>query len=606
MSRTLLSNNPPVQNQVPGVSATLRGETLCAMSARVIIVTMKSAIALLLSSLCCSAASADLILHNAKILTVDSGFSVKQAIAIRGDRIVRTGTHADVMSAERGPQTRLIDLHGKTVVPGLFDSHVHPLEAGLSEFRAKLPALDSFAAVQTYIRQQAAHTPKGQWIVVPRTFPTRLRELRMPTREVLDVDPDHPVMFDASYVVIVNSLALKMSGITRDTPNPPRGEILHERNGEPNGILKNAQSLLKGLSTKAAFTDDEKAKALQDMLDRYVSAGLTSIGDGKIQDDELRIYRKLKAEGRLPLRVTATLWKDANRPLAELQSEIKGAGFKTGDGDDWFRFGAFKINVDGGMTIGTAYQRAPYGPFGEQLYGKTDPKDRGQLFEAPDKLLAIMRTARESGWQLSAHCQGGGAIDGFMDAMEALDREKPMRSTRSHLIHASFQSPETIARMARIGISADVQQAWLYFDSAALEKVFSNAGMRWFFPLHSYLAAGIHPAGGSDHMIGHDKDRAVNPYNPFLGMWTAVTRLNTAGTAMHPEERISREDALRMYTVWAAWRHFADSSRGSLEAGKLADLVVLDRDYLKCPEDELRRIQPAAVMIAGKLVRDLK
>ena len=547
-------------------------------------------------------AEADLILHNGKIVTVDAGFSVQQAVAIRGDRIAAVGSDQAILNAERGAHTKLIDLHGRMVLPGLFDSHVHPLGGALSEFRAPLPVLDSFAAVQSFIRQQAAKTPPGEWIVVPRTFPTRLRELRMPTREVLDVDTAHPVMFDASYVVVVNSLGLKRSGITRDTPNPARGEIVKDAHGEPNGILKNAQSLLKGLKPEGQFTEREQLQALEEMLQRYVAAGLTSIGDGAVQENEIQLYRTLKAQNRLPLRVTMTWWHNAAKPIEELRKEIQSADVTTNSGDEWLRFGAFKINVDGGMTIGTAFQREPYGPFGAQLYGKTDPQDRGQLFESPEKLLAILRIARDAKWQLSAHCQGGGAIDGFLQALAALDREAPIAPTRSHLIHASFQSPAAIAEMKRMGVLADVQPAWLYLDSPALEKVFGSDGMRYFFPLRSYLDAGIGIAGGSDHMIGHDKNSATNPYNPFLGLWTAVTRLNTRNEVVHAEERITRAEALRMYTTGAAFRHFAENSRGSIERGKLADLVVIDRDYLTCPEDEIRRIEPVAVMIGGRIV----
>lgn len=545
------------------------------------------------------AADADLILYHGRIVTVDKTFSIQQAVAIRGGRIAMTGADSSVLRSQRGAHTRLIDLHGRMVLPGLFDSHVHPFGAALSEFRQPIPALDSFAAIQGYIRSQAARTPKGQWIVVPRTFPTRLRETRMPDRHVLDVDPDHPVMFDVSYVVVVNSLGLRVSGITRDTPNPPRGEIVHDSTGEPNGILRNAQGLLKGLDPAATFSEEEKLQALEAMLRRYVDAGLTSIGDGAVQEEDIRLYRRLKAQNRLPLRVTMTWWHDASKPLEALKAEIQSADFTTGTGDDWLRFGAFKINIDGGMTIGTAFQRAPYGVFGRQLYGMTNPDDRGQLFESHEKLVAIMRTARDRNWQLSAHCQGGGAIDGFLDALETLDREKPMRPSRSHLIHASFQSPEAIARMKRIGILADVQPAWLELDSAALTQVFGYPGMRYFFPLRSYRNAGIVIAGGSDHMVGYGKDTAVNPYNPFRGMWTAVARRNTANQTLYPEERVTREEALKMYTIWAAYRHFADTTRGSLEAGKAADLVVIDRDYLTCPEDEIRAIQPLMVMIDG-------
>ncbi|WP_321470968.1 amidohydrolase [uncultured Paludibaculum sp.] len=547
-------------------------------------------------------ANADLILHNGKILTVDAKFSVQSAVAITGGRIAMVGSDTAVLAAERGPKTVVTDLHGATVLPGLFDSHVHPLGAGLSEFRGKLPVFDSYDAIRQYIRAQAARTPKGQWIIVPRTFPTRLRELRMPTRELLDETKDHPVMFDASYVVVVNSLGLKVSGITRDTPNPPRGEIVHDRNGEPNGIIRNAQHLLKGLKEDAGFTLDEKRRALEEMLRRYVEAGLTSIGDGAVYAEEIGIYRDLKAAHRLPLRVTLTARYDAGRPLDDLRAAIQALPYKTNDGDDWLRFGAFKVNVDGGMTIGTAYQRHPYGEFGAQLYGMTNADDRGQLFESAEKLLEIFRTARDKGWTLSAHCQGGGAIDNFIGALAQLDKERSVAPTRSHLIHASFQNPHAIAEMKRLGLLADVQPAWLYFDSPGLQKTMSAEAMKYFFPLRSYIDAGIIVAGGSDHMIGHDKNSAVNPYNPFQGMWNAVTRRNILGEVVHPEQRVTREEALRMYTIWAAYRHFAEKSRGSLEAGKLADLVVIDHDYLKCPIDEIRQIEPTQVMIEGRTV----
>jgi len=266
------------------------------------------------------------------------------------------------------------------------------------------------------------------------------------------------------------------------------------------------------------------------------------------------------------------------------------------------KFGAFKLTLDGGMTIGTAYQRYPYGPFGKQLYGKTDPDDRGQLFIQPAKLLAVMRAARDRGWQLTTHDQGGGAVDTFLDTLEALDREKPIAPTRSHLIHASFQSPEAIARMKKMGILADAQAAWLYHDAPALEQVFGYDGMRYFYPLRSYLDAGIVVAAGSDHMIGFDKNRAVNPYNPFLSMWIEVTRLTDRGKVMHGEEKITRAEALKTHTIWPAYLQFAEKERGSIEAGKLADLVVIDRDYLNCPEQQIKDIQSVMTILNGRIV----
>ncbi|MBV8820616.1 MAG: amidohydrolase, partial [Acidobacteriaceae bacterium] len=484
---------------------------------------------MLLAAAALHAADADLILHHGRIVTVDARFTIAQAVAMKDGLIAAVGSNDTVLHDERGPKTRVIDLRGATVIPGLIDAHVHALEAGLSEFRSPLPKLDSFAAIQEYVRTKARSTPKGQWLVVPRTFPTRLKELAMPTRQVLDVATEHPVMFDASYVVVVNSLGLKISGIT----------------DAPDGILRNAQGRLKGLDSTVSFSEAEKLQALEDMLKRYAAAGLTSVGDRKNGREEIELYRKLYARHRLPVRVAMTWWLDINRPQDDLIRDIRSFDGTTNAGDHWLRLQSFKVNVDGGMTIGTAYQRQPYGPFGKQLYGQPDPDSRGQLFAPPAKLLAVMRAARDRGWQLSAHSQGGGAVDAFLDAMEALNREKPLAPSRSHLIHASFQSADAIARQKRLGVLADVQAAWLYLDGPALERVFGVDGMRMFYPLRSYLDSGVVIAGGSDHMIGHDKNRATNPYNPFLSMYVAVTRRTRSGEVIHPEQRISRADALR-------------------------------------------------------------
>lgn len=551
---------------------------------------------------CAFGADADLILHNGKIVTVDAQFSLRQAVALKDGKITAVGRDAEVLK-ERGADTKVIDLKGRTVLPGLFDSHVHALEAGLSEYRAPLPPLDSIAAVQTYLRERAKSTPKGEWIIVPRTFPTRLAELQMPTKDVLDVLTEHPVMFDASYVVIANSLALKLSGITRDTPNPPGGEIVKDAKGEPNGILKNAARLLKGIPRGGAgLTEADRLKALEDQLGRYVAAGLTSVNDRAVNAEQIALYRKLKEQGRLPIRVALTWRPDASPPVDELAAAIRSADYVTKQGDDWLRFAAFKLTLDGGMTIGTAYQRYPYGAFGKQLYGKTNPDDRGQLFIAPEKLTAVMRVARDRGWQLTTHDQGGAAVDTWLDTLEALDKERPIRESRSFVMHASFQSPAAIARMKKMGVLADAQPQWLYKDAPALEKVFGRAGMRYFYPMRSYLDAGIVVAAGSDHMIGHDKNKAVNPYNPFLSMWIMVSRKTDRGDVMVPEERITRVEALKTHTIWGAYSEFTEKRKGSIEVGKLGDFVVVDRDFLTCPEDQIKAIEPVMTVLGGKVV----
>jgi len=557
---------------------------------------------LFLAALPLAGADADLILHNGKILTVDSSFNVAEAIAIKGGRIVATGRSNAVLGAEKGPQTKVVDLAGKTVLPGLIDAHVHAIGAGLSEFKSKLPPLDSIADIQSYIREKAKTTPAGEWIVVPRTLPPRLKEQRFPTKTDLDVVTTHPVAFDGSYVWSANTVGLKLSGITRDTPNPPGGEVVKGPDGEPNGILRAASQLLKGIRDEARASETERREALETMLKLYAAAGLTTVGDRAVTAPDVATYQALKEQGRLPVRAVLTWRIDASRPLDQIEQEINSKTWTTNQGDERLKFGTFKVTLDGGQSVGTAYQRMPYGPYGRQLYGQTNPDARGTLFVDREKLTGIFRAARNKGWQLTSHAQGGAAIDVLLDAFEALDKEKPIGPTRSHVMHGSFMSEEAIARMKKMGILADVQGGWLHFDVPALEQVFGYKNMRYFFPLQSYLKSGIIIAGGSDHMIGHDKNRAVNAYNPFFNMWMSISRKTREGKLIYPEEKITREQALRMYTNGSAYLHFSEKTLGSLEKGKLADLVVIDKDFLACPEDEIRHIQALATMVEGKLV----
>jgi len=551
--------------------------------------------AILLSAAPLIAADADLILHNGKIVTVDSAFSIAEAVAVKDGRVVAVGRNADVLARERGPKTQVIDLKGQTVLPGLTDTHMHPLGAALSEHNTPFAVLRSFADIQSYIRQQAAKTPKGQWIQVPKTFPGRLVEMRMPDRAVLDATPDHPVFYDASYASAVNSYALKMSGISRDTADPPGSRIVKDAKGEPNGILVGrASSLIKNAPRPRSFTELEQIDALEQMLKRYAATGLTSIGDRGTSAEAFAFYTILKKQNRLPVRVVMTA---RLRP-----EEIERSTWTTGQGDEWLKWGSFKVGLDGGMNAGTAYMREPYGPFGAQLFGIDDAHNHGVINFTPDELLKVMRAAYNKGWQLSAHSQGGGAVDALLKTFETLNKEKPIAPTRSHWIHASFLSQDAIARAQAIGVLVDVQPDWLHFDGMSLSKVMSKDAMRYFIPLRSLVNAGVVFAGGSDHMVGWDKNTAINAYNPFLGMWIAITRKTMQGEVIHPEERLTRQEALKMYTAWAAHLQHSEKDRGSIEVGKLGDVVVLDRDYLTCPEDDIRKIEPVMTIVSGRVV----
>lgn len=559
---------------------------------------MWKALSLLL--LCGPLFAATLILHNGKVVTLDPQNSIQQAVAIDNGRILAVGSNEAVL-ALRKPDTQVIDLRGRMVLPGLIDPHVHALGGALSEFREPLPPLDSIAAIQKHILEKAKTTPKGEWIVVPRTLPPRLREMRMPTRADLDVVTTHPVAFDGSYVWSANSLALKISGITRDTPNPPGGEVVKGPDGEPNGILRAASSLLKGVREDRPFSDAEKLAALEKMLSLYAQTGLTTIGDRAVGKAEVALFRQLHAAGKLPVRTVLTWRINTNRPLPTVLEEIRDTPWTTNQGDEWLKFGTFKVTLDGGQSVGTAYQRMPYGPFGRQLYGQTNPDARGTLFVQPDDLYTIFAEARKKGWQLTSHVQGGSAIDILLDVFERLDKDSPIAPSRSHVMHGSFMSPDALQRMKRMGIVADIQPHWLHLDVPALRRVFGLDNMRWFFPLRSMIDMGIITAGGSDHMIGHHRDRAVNPFNPFYAMWMAITRRTTEGQVIYPEERITREQALKMFTIWPAYMIFDEKTKGTIEKGKFGDLTVIDRDLFLCPEDEIRQIEAVLTIVGGHI-----
>jgi predicted amidohydrolase YtcJ len=550
---------------------------------------------------------ADLIFHHAKVVSVDAKFRIFEAIAVRDGRVLALGEDEAVLKWA-GPKTRVIDTDGRTILPGLYDSHVHPLSAATSELEGPLPVLHSLKDVFASIRKQAEKKPAGEWIIVRYAFPTRLDEARFPTRAELDQAADrHPVLYHAGPACVVNSVALKLSGVTRDTPSPPGGMIVKDpASGEPTGMLRNAYGALKGLPTReGSGTPAARREAVKKLFGLYNSLGLTSIADRDAGRDSLDIYLALRDNHELTVRVNVARSFNPSGTRAEVVRKLEalpgpdGRGGPTGVGDTWVRIGPIKLYMDGGMLTGSAYMRQPW-PKG-QTYQITEDNYRGQLFLKPEQLQIVLDEAVRRRWQMTAHTAGEGAMDVLLDGYELLNRQVPIKSQRHCISHANFPSRRNLELCQRLGVCADVQPAWLWKDGSTLLKVLGRERVRWFQPYQSWLRYTT-IGGGSDHMIKLDAMEATNPWNPWLGMWITLARVTERGDVLMPKERLTREQAVRLYTINNAYLNHEESEKGSLEISKLADLIVIDRDILLCPLHDVPMTKVAYTVVNGKIV----
>ena len=542
------------------------------------------------------AGPADTLYYNGKIITMWDERPVVESMTVASGRVLDVGT-TQIVGRKTGPRTRQVNLQGRTVLPGLIDSHVHPIKAALAEADGEIPVLRSFEAVRRHIEAQ----PAGEDLIfVPKVYSTRLRERRYPDRwEIDEYASDRPVLLDNGYAAVLNSAALELAGVSADTPDPANGKLVRNDAGEPTGLIVGARQLVVPLLEARTYSHAEMVAALAAMQSAYSMAGLTSVIDRSQTAAGFRAYQDLWEQRKLQVRTSVTRVVNAERPVEQVLREIEGITAVTGHGDEMFRVGSLKVVLDGGILLGTAFMRAPYGQ-NTQVYGFEDPEYRGELRIRPRDLERIVTLAARLGWQMTAHTTGGGSTDALLDAYEAVNREVPIEDRRFTLTHANFLSGDAIRRAAALGVVADMQPAWYHFDGPALAGVLGPDRMATLQPYRSIIDAGVVVAGGSDHMIKFDARESVNPFDPFLGMWIAVTRMTADGSVHNPEQRITRQEALRMWTLNAAYLTFEEDVKGSLEPGKYADFVIVDRDILTCAVDELRDARVLGTVLGGR------
>src|SRR5262245_17543248 len=557
---------------------------------------------------------ADLALLNARILTVDNNFRVAAALAVRDGRFIAIGSNEDVRP-HIGGATQVIDGRGRTVVPGLIDTHVHALDVAEAETAQPFQNLQSIDALQAWIRRAVASGPptrSGQgetWMWTPRVYPTRLREHRFPTRQELDAAaPDRPVAVDGAYAFVLNSAALRAAHITRNSTDPPGGAIVKDAAGEPNGLLRNVGGLLAPFRPRSGRV---ALDVLEQIHRQYLETGITSVIERGATLDGYKSYEELRRADRLRVRATVTIRIPRADDAAAVEQFIRGLTFRPpapsesegpGNEAEWLKAGPLKIVADGGILIGTSFMREPYGSSARQLYALDDPRDRGFLSLTPQQIASAIAIGHRLGWQMVAHVTGDAGVDVVLDAIEAAQKQQPAPDRRHTLLHAYFVHPETAARAARLGVLVDTQPAWHYKDADGLADGLGRERLTHFIGLRTWREAGVDVAINTDHMFGLDRNEALNPFNPFLTMYSATTRRTEGGQVIGGTEAVSRQDALRMMTSMAARFSFDEKNRGSIEKGKLGDFVVLSDNFLTVPPEQMRNIRADLTVVGGRVV----
>lgn len=557
---------------------------------------------MVLLSACTSADNTDMIFYNGKIITVDKDFSIAQSVAIGSDRIIAVGTDSEISKLAK-KDTKKIDLQGKCVIPGLIDAHLHPESASLSELDDVIPDLHSIAELLDWIRSQAETREKDEWIIHPKLFFTRLNDLRQPSLHELDnAAPENPVFLNGSFGGMINTRAMKLSGIDDRTGHP--GIIRDKESGRLTGFIRASAFDMLRLPEKRALTYEQKLDALEEMLRRYNRLGITSLGVGSGDLQTIAVYRDMQERDRLTVRIFQhfLLSPGREKSLKELLDSLPSSGCSTGMGDEWVRTGALKLILDGGILTGTAYLSEPWGDKAEGIFGIEDKTYRGILNYSRDEVKMTVLSALENNWKFTAHSTGSGGVEMLLSVFEEVNMTIPVKGKRFSIIHGNFFTSDAISKMSKLDVYADMQAAWFYKDADAVRLILGDDRIKSFHPYNSMLKAGVMINGGSDHMVKWDANTSINPYNPFLAMWSMITRTTEKGTVILPEEAVSRMDVLRLYTINNAFASFEEDIKGSIEPGKLADMAVLSDDILTCPVGQIKNIVSEMTITGGRIV----
>lgn len=530
-------------------------------------------------------AMAEIVFINGMIRTMDEARPVAEALAVNQNHLIMVGTNDEVKPLI-GPGTRVIDLQGKLVLPGFIDAHTHFLNGGFALRAVKLRDCRSREEFVERIKKKAGELPPGTWILNGDWDHEQFTPVELPRKEWIDaVTPEHPVCvnrFDG-HMVLLNSLALKIAGIDKNTVAPPGGEIVRDPlTGEPTGILKDAAcDLVYACIPEPSFR--EKLEAVRQALREAASHGVTSIHDMS-DPSSFEVYQELLKRGELTSRLYVYF------QITDIENVVK-LKLKSGFGHPFLRWAGLKGFVDGSLGSGTAYFFEPY---------SDAPNSHGLLASHmfPEGVMEKrLRLAEDNGLQVAIHAIGDRANSLILDIMERIIREKGWRDRRWRIEHAQHLRREDIRRMAELGLIASMQPYHAIDDGCWAEKKIGKERARTSYAFRSLLEAGAVVVFGSDWTVA--------PLDPLAGIYAAVTRRTLDGKNPEgwiPEEKITVEQAVKAYTVNAARAEFSEKEKGALAPGKLADLVVIDRDIFKLEPEEILKTRVLLTMVDGQII----
>jgi len=532
---------------------------------------------------------ADLLLRHGRIVTMNATNPIASTMAIRDGRILAV-SEVDTLSDCASARTQTVDLHGQTVLPGLIDVHTHAMEWVKSLIRGEIdagyPAVHSISDITHAVSLRASSLSAGQWVLGSGWDDAKLVERRYITRHDLDeAAPNNPVYLKhvSGHLAAANSAALKLAHITRDSRDPEGGVIERDSSGEPTGILKDTAMGLVG-TLLPTDRPDINIRAAKLISEKAAEVGLTTIHDIYISSDEMRGYQEARDRGWLRIRVQMSP-RIGSIDDAEKLAQM---GVHTGFGDDHLKFGAAKMFADGGMGARTIAIYPP-GVIGE-------PNNLGVLRWSPADMQKAHLTAAAAGWQLETHAIGDRAIDEVLDSYAAVIQKLGLKDHRFRIVHAGISTLAVQKRLRELNVLVDGNPPFVYWIGSWFAK-YGPERVRWAYPAKSYVDNDVIEAAGSDV--------PVTPISPWWGIWASVARREMeTGQILAPEERISIRQALTLYTRNGAYAGFEENIKGALEPGKLADFIVVDRDVMTVPTDELKDVRVLETFVGGKKIYD--